>query len=270
MTASTTAVPTSRNNGTRPRANVLGVGVDAIDLPTAVTGLIRAAKEGRKGYVCVTGVHGVMESQRDERLREIHNESLLTTPDGMPMVWVGRAQGHRSMDRVYGPSLMLEVCRASVDEGLTHFLYGGAPGVADELARSLAEKAPGIRIAGTYTPPFRPLDEAEERELKDRVEAVRPDFFWVGLSTPKQERFMAEYHGRLPATVFLGVGAAFDFHTGRVPQAPRFVQRSGLEWLFRMLQEPRRLGRRYLRNNPAFLWRLLQQTLRVGKYRREA
>ncbi len=247
------------DGGERIRANVLGVGVDAIDLPAAVDRLMGAAEARARGYVCVTGVHGVMEAQRDPELRGILNRSLLTTPDGMPMVWVGRAQGYRWMSRVYGPDLMLALCERTARTGHTHFLYGGAPGVAERLRRRLEERFPGLRVVGTYTPPFRPLTTEEEAALAERVAAAPPDFFWVGLSTPKQERFMARCCGRLDARVMLGVGAAFDIHSGRVRQAPRWMQRSGLEWFFRLCQEPRRLYRRYLVNNPGFVYLLALQ-----------
>lgn len=250
----------------RVRANVLGVGVDAIDLGGAVERLLGAVEAGEVGYVCVTGVHGVMEAQRDPELLGILNSSLLTTPDGMPMVWVGRAQGHRRMERVYGPDLMLALCERTARTGHTHFLYGGGPGVVEELGRRLEDRFPGLRIVGRYTPPFGPLTEAEERKLEARVEAANPDFFWVGLSTPKQERFMARYSGRLRTRVMLGVGAAFDMHSGRVKQAPRWMQRSGLEWFYRLCQEPRRLYKRYLTNNPRFVYRIALQMLGISEY----
>lgn len=254
-------------NGNAPvrRANVLGVGIDVVDLDEAAALLIDAAQEGRGGYVCVRDVHGVMQSHRDPELRAIHNRSLLTTADGMPVVWVGRAQGHR-MSRVRGPDLMLEVCERSVGTGLSHFFYGGAEGVAEQLAETLSRRFPGLEVAGTYAPPFRPLGEREERELVEQVESARPDFFWVGLGTPKQERFMAAYQPRLPDTVMLGVGAAFDIHTGRIRQAPVWVRDTGFEWLYRLAQEPRRLLPRYLVNNPLFLWHIALQGLGVRSY----
>ncbi len=242
-----------------PRVNVLGVGISVLDLGSAVDALRDALAAGRRGYVTVTGVHGVMESQDDEALRRIHNGSLLTTPDGMPMVWMGRLAGHRTMGRVYGPDLMEEVFAWTQKSGHTHFFYGGNIGVAEELKGKLEARFPGIRIVGTCTPPFRPLDEKELADLAAQVAAVRPDFFWVGLSTPKQERFMASHLPKLDVKIMLGVGAAFDFHAGRVRQAPRWIQRSGFEWLYRMCAEPRRLWRRYLRNNPRFVWRVLGQ-----------
>ncbi len=147
------------------RVNVLGVGLSAINLKLALEAVGRALAQKTKGYVCVTGVHGVMESQSDPRLRAILNKSFLNTPDGMPMVWMGRLNGHREMDRVYGPDLMLLVCEFARDNGYSHFLYGGGNGVAEKLRQSLEAKFPGIKIAGTYTPPFRPLNETEETEL---------------------------------------------------------------------------------------------------------
>jgi N-acetylglucosaminyldiphosphoundecaprenol N-acetyl-beta-D-mannosaminyltransferase len=170
------------------------------------------------------------------------------------------------MDRVYGPDLMLLVCEYARDHGYTHFLYGGAEGVAQQLERSLETKFPGIKIAGTYTPPFRPLNETEETDLIKLIAERKPDIIWVGLSTPKQEKFMAQYQDKFPATLMFGVGAAFDFHAGRVRQAPRWMQRSGLEWFFRLCCEPRRLWRRYLRNNPLFAFRFFCQWTGIKKY----
>ncbi len=249
-----------------PRINVLGVGISVLNLDTAVATLAAAVAENCRGHVCVTGVHGVIESQSDPELRRIHNHSLLTTPDGMPMVWLGRWAGHSSMGRVYGPDLMERMFAWSQGSGATHFFYGGNTGVAEELKARVERQFPGIRIVGTYTPPFRPLTGEEDRLLVAQVAAVRPDFFWVGLSTPKQERFMAATGPRLQAKVLLGVGAAFDFHAGRVKQAPRWIQRSGFEWLYRLVQEPRRLWRRYLRNNPLFVWKLLGQWTGLRRY----
>jgi N-acetylglucosaminyldiphosphoundecaprenol N-acetyl-beta-D-mannosaminyltransferase len=241
------------------RVNVLGVGVHALDLDEAVRRCERLLDRGEKGYVSVTGVHGIMEAQRDPAFREILNRSFLCAPDGMPTVWVGRLRGHRNMCRVYGPDLMLEMCRRSVACGYRHFLYGGGPGTVERLRSRLGRLAPGIEIVGTCTPPFRPLMWREEAELVARIAEASPDIVWVGLSTPKQERFMAQMLPRLDTHLMVGVGAAFDLHAGLRPDAPTWIKNCGLQWLHRLLQEPRRLWRRYLFNNPAFVWKIARQ-----------
>ncbi len=248
------------------RVNVLGVGLSVTNLQLALEAIAAALEHKAKGYVCVTGVHGVMEAQADPRLRAILNQSFLNTPDGMPMVWMGKLHGFKEMDRVYGPDLMLLVCEFTRDKGYTHFLYGGGEGLAPELKERLEKKFTGIKIVGTYTPPFRPLNATEEADFIRTVAEKKPDIIWVGLSTPKQEKFMAQYWQKLDATLLFGVGAAFDFHAGRVRQAPRWMQRSGLEWFFRLCCEPRRLSRRYLRNNPLFALRVFCQLAGIKKY----
>ena len=241
------------------RVDVLGVGVSALDMPTAVSEISRWIDEGEQHYVCVTGVHGVMESQADPGLRDIHNRSGLTTPDGMPMVWAGRWAGVEHMDRVYGPDLMLELLQVAAQRGWRSFFYGGAEGTPELLARRLQERFPGLLVAGTHSPPFRPLTDDEDADVVARINGSGADIVWVGLSTPKQERWMADHVERLDAPVLLGVGAAFDIHAGTLRQAPRWMQRAGLEWLFRLLAEPRRLWRRYLRNNPLFVLSILRR-----------
>ncbi len=198
--------------------------------------------------------------------KNILNGAFLCTPDGMPMVWAGKLDGHRDMSRVYGPDLMLEVCAWSETSGCRHFFYGGADGVAELLAQKLKAKFPRLEIAGTFTPPFRALNADEEEKLREQIRAARPDIFWVGLSTPKQEKFMAEFLPKLDATLMIGVGAAFDFHSGRVRQAPRWMQRSGLEWFYRLGSEPRRLAKRYFRNNPLFVLKFSRQLAGWKKY----
>lgn len=235
------------------RVDVLGVGVSTINQDMALDEVTRWIETGERHYVCVTGVHGVMESQRDPELKAIHNASGLTTPDGMPMVWAGHKAGAAWMDRVYGPDLMLNVLTRAAERGWSSFLYGGKDGVPELLARKLAERIPGVTIAGSHSPPFRPLTEAEDAAIVDRINDSGAQLVWVGLSTPKQERWMAAHRERLTAPALFGVGAAFDFHAGLVPQAPPWMQRNGLEWLYRLTKEPKRLWRRYLVNNPAYL-----------------
>jgi len=251
---------------TPPRFNVLGVGVNAVNLPLARDLVIENARAGVSSYVCFCDVNSVSCAQRDPEHLARLNRSLLTTPDGMPLVWLGKNAGHKTMARVYGPDLMLEICRATASTELTHFFYGGGPGTADALAASLSARFPGLKIAGTHCPPFRPLSATEADALEKRMHDLRPSFFWVGLSTPKQEAFMAEYSTRLGVPVMLGVGAAFDFISGRVPHAPRWIQRSGFEWFWRLCAEPRRLGPRYFKNNPLFILRILAQMTGLKKY----
>ena len=246
--------------------NVLGVGISVLNLRTALAAIAAAVRERRKGYICVTGVHGVMEAQEDATLRRILNQAFLCTPDGMPMVWMGWLRGHRGMSRVYGPDLMLEVCAWSEKSGCRHFFFGGAPDVAEQLRDHLTKQFPNLQVVGCYTPPFRPLNAEEEKQLQEMVHAAQPDILWVGLSTPKQEKFMAEFLPRLDVTLMVGVGAAFDFHSGRVKQAPRWMQRTGLEWFFRLCCEPKRLWKRYLQNNPAFAWKIFWQFTGLKKY----
>jgi len=177
---------------------------------------------------------------------------------------LSRLMGFRYVERVYGPDLMLAVCARSAERGYRHFFYGGAPGVAEQLANRLQSRFPGLQIAGIYSPPFRPHTLEEDQVIVDYINAAKPDLIWVGISTPKQERWMAEHVERLSAAVLIGVGAAFDFHAGLKRQAPRWMQKSCLEWFFRLLMEPRRLARRYLINNPWFLWLVLLQILGKG------
>jgi N-acetylglucosaminyldiphosphoundecaprenol N-acetyl-beta-D-mannosaminyltransferase len=252
-----------------PRANILGVGVSAIDMAMALCTIDAWIAHGASHYICVTGVHGVMESQHDADVHRIHDAAGLVTPDGMPLVWLSRLLGFRHVTQVCGADLMLAVCERSVTRGYRHFFYGGAPGVAEKLAARLQSRFPGLQVVGLDAPPYRPLTPSEDQAAVARMNAARPDIVWVGLSTPKQERWMAAHVGQLSAAVLVGVGAAFDFHAGLKRRAPRWMQRTGLEWLFRLLQEPRRLWRRYLLNIPWFLglvllWALGRQPHELG------
>ena len=248
------------------RVNVLGVGISVLNLETAVAAIADAVRSRRRGYICVTGVHGVMEAQNEPAFRKILNEAFLCTPDGMPMVWMGKIRGHSEMRRVYGPDLMLDVCVWSEKNPCRHFFFGGAAGAAEALAEKLKARFPKLEIAGTFTPPFRPLNAEEEKQFVETVRAAKPDILWVGVSTPKQEKFMAEFLPKLDVTLMIGVGAAFDFHSGRVRQAPRCMRRSGLEWFYRLCREPRRLAKRYFRNNPLFLMKIFCQLTGLKKY----
>jgi N-acetylglucosaminyldiphosphoundecaprenol N-acetyl-beta-D-mannosaminyltransferase len=249
-----------------PRYNVLGTGISAVNLATARAAILAALATGRPGYVSTADVRAVNLATDDPVLRSHLNGSLLTTPDGMPLVWLGRLLGHRSVDRVYGPDLMLDLCAATAGTGQTHFFVGGAPGVAETLSRRLQARFPGLRIAGTASPPFRPLTADEEAALFAKIAKAHPDIIWVGLSLPERERFMARLSPKLGATIMIGVGAAFDLLSGQVRQAPRWIQRSGFEWFFRLCLEPRRLAPRYLRHLPLFCFRVFTQLTRLRRY----
>jgi N-acetylglucosaminyldiphosphoundecaprenol N-acetyl-beta-D-mannosaminyltransferase len=236
------------------RVNILGVGVSAINMDSAIRQTDRLLARGERGYICVTGVHGIMEAQTDDAFRDILNRSFLTTPDGMPTVWLGRVHGFKDMKRVYGPDYMVALCEHSVTRGYRHFLYGGKSGVAEDLRRELTRRFPGLEIVGTYTPPFRPLNAAEEQDLRSQLQSSQADVLWCGLSTPKQERFMAAYSHRMPVKLMVGVGAAFDLLSGNLSEAPDWMKKAGLQWLYRLIKEPKRLWRRYLLNNPRFTW----------------
>lgn len=248
------------------RINILSVGVSALNMAQALDIIGGWIDHRQPNYVCVTGVHGVMESQRDENLRRIHNTAGLVTPDGMPLVWLSRLRGRRHVERVYGPDLMLALCERSVSKGYRHFLYGGTEDALEHLASNLQRRFSGLQVVGKYSPPFRSLTDEEDEKIVRMINETNPDIIWVGLSTPKQEHWMASHVHRLTAPVMLGVGAAFDFHSGLKKQAPRWMQHSGLEWLFRLATEPRRLGPRYLVNNPLFVLLVLRQMLGLKHY----
>jgi N-acetylglucosaminyldiphosphoundecaprenol N-acetyl-beta-D-mannosaminyltransferase len=249
-----------------PRFNVLGTGVSALSLAQARDLVVAARSRKQLGYVCCATAYNVNLARSCAEFRRQYNGSYLTTPDGMPLVWLGRWHGHRHVTRVYGPDLLAAVCDAGRDVGLRHFFYGGQPGVAERLRDSLLTRFPGLQVVGTFTPPFRELTAPEQAELRTRVAAAQPNVIWVGLSSPTQERFMATHGPALDAGLLVGVGAAFDFLSGRVPQAPRWMQRSGLEWLHRLATDPRRLWRRYLLHNPMFVLRTLAQLTGLRSY----
>jgi N-acetylglucosaminyldiphosphoundecaprenol N-acetyl-beta-D-mannosaminyltransferase len=241
----------------------LGVRVDAVQIDDVVERMEEwiARREGSR-YIAVTGMHGVMEAHHDPGFKAVLNAADLVVPDGMPLVWLSRVHGHALRRRVYGPELMLAFCEQTSANAYRHFFYGGKPGVAEKLAKMLAQRFPRICVAGTYSPPFRPLTAEEDEEVVALINAAAADVVWVGLSTPKQERWMSEHRHCLRAPVLVGVGAAFDIHSGVVRQAPRWMRENGLEWLFRLLQEPRRLWWRYLGYGSEFVFSVLLDSLR--------
>ncbi|CAO4143096.1 WecB/TagA/CpsF family glycosyltransferase [Methylorubrum aminovorans] len=248
-----------------PRVPILGVPVSAITLDDAV-----AAVEGwilgrQRHYVCITGAHGVIECQTDRALRAIHEGAGLVTPDGMPLVFMARRLGFPRTQRVYGPDLMRALTALSARKGYRQYYFGGASGLPERLAARLTEQFPELPVAGTFSPPFRPTTPEEDAGIVARINAAKPDILWVGLSTPKQEYWMARHRERLEVPVMVGVGAAFDFLAGTKRQAPLWMQRHGLEWAFRLGTEPRRLGRRYGRIVPEFILRASVQLARTSR-----
>ncbi len=246
-----------------PTRRIIDVPLAMVDYERAIEVMDSMVAQRRPGYVCAVAVHAVMVASHDPEMRAALAGSTLTVPDGMPLVWAANMLGERLPDRVYGPELMSRYCERSAQLGHRVWLYGGRDqGSLAQLALMLRRRHPGIQIVGGYSPPFRPLTQAEEDELIERINADRPDVLWVGIGVPKQEKWMARIRPRLEVPVMAAVGAAFDFHGGRVSQAPRWMQARGLEWIYRIAQEPRRLLPRYLYYNPAFMLAFVRQLLR--------
>lgn len=246
---------------------VLGVRVDAVQIPEVIVTMrewIEARRDAR--YIAVTGMHGVTETRHDPGFRGVLDAADLVVPDGMPLVWMGRLKGHSLERRVYGPELLTEFCRATAPLGYRHFFYGGAPGVAASLAERTRSAFPGVRIAGVFSPPFRELEEREKEQVRLMVNRSAPDILWIGLSTPKQEKWMFENRAYLDVPVMVGVGAAFDLNTGRIRQAPAWMRENGLEWLYRFSMEPRRLWRRYLLRGPEFAWNVSLELIKLKHF----
>jgi N-acetylglucosaminyldiphosphoundecaprenol N-acetyl-beta-D-mannosaminyltransferase len=246
----TPSSPTS----TPPTVEVVGVPLAVIDYEGALQWIDSVVAERGRGYVCVCNVHTVMAAQEDLELRAALMSSSLNVPDGQPLVWAMNALGQSLRDRVYGPELMARACARAVATGQRFYLYGGRDQAALlQLGTTLRLRFPGINIVGGYAPPFRRLTREERGAVVDEINESEADVVWVGIGVPKQEKWMADLRADLDAPVLVGVGAAFDFLAGLVPQAPPMLQKAGLEWAYRLVQEPRRLWRRYLRYNPRFV-----------------
>ncbi len=243
----------AERSATGERVNILGVGAMAFDLGAAVAMLERWRVEGRREYVCLVSVHGIVVAQRDPLIRDCLNRSGMAAEDGVPLVWWSRLAGFKQARRVCGSDLLDAVCAAGVSRNYRHYFYGASPRVVELLIRRLQQRHPGMIVAGYRSPPFRPLTAAEDADDIAAINEARADFVWVGLGMPKQEKWMSEHLGKIEATALLGVGAAFDFHAGTKPRAPIWMQRSGLEWFFRLMTEPRQLAHRYLIDNSLFV-----------------
>lgn len=252
-------------DGPRSRFRVLGVRVHAM---TTVEVIIKMQHWIHQcagcHFIACTGMHGLAESQRDPSFKRILNSADLVVADGTPLVWLGRWRGCDMRRRVYGPRLLETFC-CNTGPYYRHYFYGGGPGVADRVAEVMKRRY-HVHTVGTHCPPFRPLTEEERLEVDRRIESADPDILWVGLSTPKQEFWMYEHRPRLNVPVMVGVGAAFDFIAGKVKQAPLWMQENGLEWSFRLMQEPRRLWRRYLVLGPKFTWDVSLELMGLKKF----
>jgi N-acetylglucosaminyldiphosphoundecaprenol N-acetyl-beta-D-mannosaminyltransferase len=251
--------------GVSDRVDILGVGATPQDLNTAVATLERWRAERRQEYVCVVSVHGLVMAQRDPTIRHALNHCGMATEDSMPLVWWSRLAGFSQARRVCGSDLLDAACAHGVPRGFRHYFYGATPKVVERLIDRLQKRHPGVCVTGYRSPPSRPLTPAEDAAEIAAINAAEPDFVWVGLGMPKQEKWMVEHLGKIDATALIGVGAAFDFHAGTKPRAPVWMQHAGLEWLFRLLTEPRRFAHRYFIDNLLFIGHMLQQVTRLRK-----
>ena len=250
---------------------ILGVPVSILTMSTAVERIGSWIGDGlnRGRYVCVADVNNVMLAHQDPKHLAALRGADMVTPDGMPLVWVSWLRGVKETRRVSGPDLLPELCARSEETGWRHYFYGGADGVADKMVVKLTAEHPRLQVAGTECPPFRPLNDAEKEATIARIKETKADIVWVGIGCPKQEAWMHEHVGRLDGVVLIGVGAAFDFHSGRVARAPLWMQHNGLEWLHRLYSEPKRLWRRYLIRAPQFVALSLRETLATRRSRRK-
>jgi len=241
--------------------DVLGVKIDVTNLQSACQFMEGKLKTRKSVYICIAPVATIVDCQKNDEYLKVVNNSAMTTPDGMPLVWLGKFKGNSNIDRTYGPDLLRDMCLLSERKSYTHYFYGGTQETSDLLAGKLREKYPKLKIVGRYSPPFRDSKALEESRIIDEINQANPDILWVGLGSPKQDYWMFQHKDKLKVGVMIGVGAAFDFMAETKRQAPRWIQRSGLEWVFRLCSEPKRLWRRYLIGNTLFIYYLLKNKL---------
>ena len=254
--------PAPRPVATVRRRRVFGVPMAMTDYDGAMDVMDSMIEARERGWICASSVHSLIVAQDDPDMHTALTEFVMTVPDGMPIVWAANMLGENLTDRVYGPELMSRYCARAADKGHRVWLYGGRDEEAlADLMLNLRRRYPGLQIVGAHSPPFRPLTEAEDEEVLRSIERARPDVIWVGIGVPKQEKWMVRMRERIEAPVMCAVGAAFDFHAGRVSQAPEWMQTRGLEWVYRLTQEPRRLFPRYLETNPRFILGFARQYL---------
>lgn len=244
-----------------PVFSILDVMVSASNLTTASVQIDQWVGERAKTYVCIAPVSTIVDCRRDPAYRQVINGAGMVTPDGMPLVWLGRLKGHKDIGRTYGPDLLPYVCDAGQDKGWRHFFYGGTSEVLEKLVTRLREQFPGLQLAGCHAPSMQSVGQVESAATLEVIQRARPDILWVGLGSPKQDFWMANHRALLDVPVMVGVGAAFDFLSGTKPQAPRWMRRSGLEWMFRLGCEPRRLWKRYLVGNTLFVYWLIRDAM---------
>lgn len=248
-----------------PRPEVFGVPVSALTMDEALAAIDEWIHQGQRQYICTVDVHALVESHFAPDVRDIYCSAAITAPDGMPLVWLLHQNGYHAADRICGPDLMPAVFRVSQSRGYRHFLYGSSEDTLLLLRQQLSWNFPGAKIVGHYSPPFRPLTRDEEQDIDRLLNAADPDIIWVGLGAPKQDRWMAAHRSTLKAPILIGVGGAFDMLAGKVRRAPQLLRRTGCEWMFRMIQEPRRLSRRYLKSNFQFAMMLVSQRWRSAR-----
>lgn len=239
-----------------PTFNILGVNIAAINMEWLIGYLKNNIKDISGDYICVSNVHTTIMAYDDPSYCSIQNSGLMAIPDGGPLSTIGRKRGNMNIDRITGPSLMAEIFNISIDKGYTHFFYGSTVETLEKLSKNLNHVYPGLDIVGMYSPPFRELTENEDFEIVEMINDAKPDFVWIGLGAPKQERWMAEHQGVING-LMIGVGAGFDYYAGNIKRAPKWMQNNNLEWLYRLLQDPKRLFKRYLYTNTKFVWQVI-------------
>lgn len=239
-----------------PICNIMGVDIAAIDMDWLVDYLNRNVKKLSGDYICVSNVHTTVTAYEDQEYRKVQNGGILAIPDGGPLSSVGQKRGFKNMKRTTGPSLMGEIFKISAAEGYWHYFYGSTDETLEKLYVTLTDAYPGIQIAGMYSPPFRPMTEDEDKAIVERINETKPDFVWVGLGAPKQEKWMAAHQGKLNG-LMIGVGAGFDYYAGNIERAPEWMQKSNLEWVYRLIQDPKRLFGRYWHTNTKFIWNVM-------------
>ena len=236
-----------------PTCNILGVNIAAINMEWLVEYLDKNLLDIKGDYICVSNVHTTVTSYEDASYCAVQNGGLMAIPDGGPLSTVGQKRGHKNMERTTGPSLMGEIFEISAKKGYRHYFYGSKQETLELLEKKLKENYPGIKIAGMYSPPFRPLTEEEDKAVIERINEANPDFVWIGLGAPKQEKWMAAHQGKIDG-LMLGVGAGFDYYAENIKRAPMWMQKHNLEWVYRLVQDPKRLFKRYWSTNTKFIW----------------